>query len=76
VNYLVIISLLRHQYLAVTHVMTHREILLSVVNRVSKIYVGLGPGSGFKMRPVCSSGTAGVRAVLVFAKHVVSPFRS
>jgi len=33
----------------------NREIWLSGQNRASKIYVGLGSGSGFKMRPVYNS---------------------
>jgi len=36
----------------------NRKIWLSGINRTSKINVGLGPGSGFKMRPVCNSMSA------------------
>jgi len=38
-------------YLAVAHILTHSENLSFGVNRASKVNVGLGPGSGFKMRP-------------------------
>jgi len=39
----------------IAHVLTHSVSLAFRLNRASKINVGIEPGSGFKMRPVCNS---------------------
>jgi len=40
----------------IPHILTHSVNLCFGLNRASKTNVGLGPGSGFKMKPIYSSG--------------------
>jgi len=55
VHYLVMFTLLRHQYPAVGNILIHSVNLAFGPKSASKINVGLGLGSGFKMRPVYNS---------------------
>jgi len=45
-------------YPAVAHIVTHSVNLAFGLNRASKINVGLGPGSGFKVKPIYNSAPA------------------
>ena len=53
-NYLVMFSLLRHQYPAVAHILTHL-VNLAFGPKSGLKNVGLRAGSGVKMRPVSNS---------------------
>jgi len=63
VNYLVVSTLLRHQYPVFAH------IWLSSLNRASKMCVGLGPDSDVKMRPVYNSGSKHTRQTTRFERR-------